>query len=222
MSRYFDAPFTESTVAGGQTLGLLPTDRPHVFKFAGAYSLDWNKRFGMLSNHTTELQGFFTAQSGTPQTTIASIAGYNTVMVNGRGDIGRTAMFTSTDLALRHRYRFGRDNRFTLVGEIDALNVFNRNSVVARYTIIDTDNYALDEPDFGLITEAEIDALVDEFGETIGHARALALAELRFQQNGAPGILSLINSGETRDPRYLQPLSYQAPREIRFGFRFLF
>jgi hypothetical protein len=222
VSRYFDAPFTEATIAGGQTLGRLPTDRPHVFKFAGAYSLDWNQRFGVWSDNTTEFQGFFTAQSGTPQTTIAQVAGYNTIIVNGRGDIGRTATFTSTDFALRHRYRFGRDNRFALVGEVDILNAFNQNAVVARYNIISTPNFALDAPSNGLVTQAEINALVTQFGEEIGSARALTLAERRFQQSGAPAILTAVNSTTNRDPRYGQPLSFQAPREVRFGFRLIF
>jgi len=221
VSRYFDAPFTEAVIAGGQTLGPLPTDRPHVFKFAGAYSFDWNKRFGW-SNNVTELQGFFTAQSGTPQTTIASVAGYNTIIVNGRNDLGRTSMFSSTDLALRHRYRFGRDKRFTLVGEMDVLNVFNQNNVVARYTIQSTPNFALDDPSNGLITQAEINALEAQYGEAIGDARALVLAQQRFQQNGAPVILQKINAPANADPRFRQPMSYQAPRELRFGFRLVF
>jgi len=231
VSRYFDAPFTESSVAGGETLGRLPTDRPHVFKFAGAYSLDWGKKFGW-TNNTTEFQGFFTAQSGTPQTTIASIAGYNTIIVNGRGDLGRTSPFISTDLALRHRYMFGRDRRFTLVAEIDVLNVFNRSSVVSTYTIKALDNFALDDPANGLITQTEIDNLVNQaisqnggnvnVGTTIGEARALVLAEQRFQKSGAPTILANINSAPQRDPRFGQPLSYQGPREVRFGFRLLF
>jgi hypothetical protein len=231
VSRYFDAPFTESTVAGGDTMGRLPTDRPHVFKIAAAYSLDWGRRFGWTSN-TTEFQTFFTAQSGTPQTTIASIAGYNTIIVNGRGDLGRTAKFISADFAMRHRYQFGRDKRFTLVSEVDVLNLLNRNSVVANYNIRAIDNFALDDPANGLITQTEIDNFVTQaiaqnggnvlVGTTIGEARAVVLAERRFQQNGAPGILSQINSPAQLDQRFGQPLQFQAPREVRFGFRLLF
>lgn len=232
VSRYFDAPFTESTVAGGDTLGLLATDRPHVFKFAGAFSLDWNKRFGFGSNNTTEFQTFFTAQSGTPQTTIASVAGYNTIIVNGRGDLGRTERFTSTDFAIRHRYQFGRDNRFTLVGEMDVLNLFNQNAVLARYNIRSISNFALEDPANGLITQAETNNLIAQaiaqnngnvaVGTALGRSRAFQLAELRFQQNGAPQILSQINSAAELDPRFGQPNQFQAPREVRFGFRLLF
>jgi hypothetical protein len=213
VSRYFDAPFTEAVIAGGETLGRLATDRPHVFKIAAAYSLDWNKRFGFGEN-TTEFQGFFTAQSGTPQTTIASVAGYNTIIVNGRGDLGRTEKFTSTDFAIRHRYRFGRDNRFTLVGEVDILNLFNENNTLATYNIRAIDNFPLDDISSGLVTQAEIDTLSSE--------ALLILAQQRFQRNGAPTILNAVNSAEQLDPRFGQPTVFQAPREFRFGFRLLF
>lgn len=216
VSRYFDAPFTEAVVAGGESLGRLATDRPHVFKFAGAFNLDWNKRFGFGSNNTTEFQTFFTAQSGTPQTTISSIAGYNTIIVNGRGDLGRTSTLTSTDFAIRHRYRFGRDNRFTLVGEMDVLNLFNQNNVLARYNIRAIDDFALEDPDNGLVTTAEETQL------GAGSIALIRLAQQRFQRNGAPKLLGIINSADELDPRFGRPNLYQAPREVRFGFRLLF
>ncbi len=190
------------------------SDRPHVFKFAGAYSLDWNKRFGFGSNNTTEFQTFFTAQSGTPLTTVADVAGYDTIILNGRGDLGRTGRFTSTDFAIRHRYRFGRDNRFTLVGEIDVLNLFNESNELARFTLIDQTVYNLEDPANGLVSVQE--------EETLSSAALLRLAQQRFQANGAPGILSQATDLANREQRFNLPNSFQAPREFRFGFRLLF
>ena len=214
VSRAFDAPFTEAVVAGGETLGRLATDRPHVFKFAGAYSLDWNKRFGFGSNNTTEFQTFFTAQSGTPLTTLTDVAGYDTIILNGRGDLGRTEMYTETDFAVRHRYRFGRDNRFTLVGEVDFLNVFNENNELGRFTRIDQLVYNLEDPANGLVTALE--------ASTLSSAALLRLAQQRFSANGAPGILSQANDPAVRDPRFNLVDTFQPGRSIRFGFRFLF
>lgn len=214
VSRAFDAPFTEAVVAGGETLGRLATDRPHVFKFAGAYSLDWNKRFGFGSANTTEFQTFFTAQSGTPLTTFTDVAGYDTIILNGRGDLGRTEMFTQTDFAIRHRYRFGRDNRFTMVGEIDVINLLNESNELGRFTRIDQLVYDLSDPANGLVTAAERSSL--------GAAALLRLAQQRFSRNGAPGILSSANNAANRDPRYNLVDSFQAGRSIRFGFRLLF
>ncbi len=215
VSRAFDAPFTEAVVANGQeTLGRLATDRPHVFKFAGAFNLDWNKRFGFGSNNTTEFQTFFTAQSGTPLTTFTDVAGYDTVILNGRGDLGRTGMFTETDFAVRHRYRFGPENRFTLVGEVDVLNLFNENNELGRFTRIDQLVYDLEDPANGLVTVQE--------ESTLSSAALLRLAQQRFTRNGAPGIAREANNIANRDPRFNLVDAFQPGRTIRFGFRFLF
>ena len=211
VSRAFDAPFTESLISGGETVGLLATDRPHVFKFSGAYALDWFKHFNSLQNNTTEFQLFFTAQSGTPVTQFATVAGYNSIIVNQRGDMGRTDFYNSTDFAVRHRYRFGRDNRFTFVAEIDITNFFNQNAVTDFFNNNDLTNYSLEDPANGLLTAAE-SALPN----------ATALAEGRFQAGGAPTILGLINSSTNTDVRYFQPENFQTGRRIRFGFRFIF
>jgi hypothetical protein len=215
VSRAFDAPYTEAVVANGsETLGRLATDRPHVFKFAGAFNLDWNERFGFGSNNTTEFQTFFTAQSGTPLTTFTDIAGYDTIILNGRGDLGRTAMYTETDFAIRHRYNFGRDNRFTLVGEIDVLNLFNENNELGRFTRIDQLVYDLEDPANGLVTAQE--------AATLSSAALLRLAQQRFARSGAPGIASKANNITNRDPRFNRVDSFQPGRTVRFGFRLLF
>ncbi len=214
VSRYFDAPFTEAVIAGGESLGRLATDRPHVFKIAAAYSLDWNKRFGLGANNTTEFQTFYSIASGTPLTTITSVAGYNTVIVNGRGDLGRTSRLSATDFAIRHRYRFGQDNRFTLVGEMDVLNLFNQNNVIARYNIRAISDFALEDPSNGLVSVQE--------EATLSELALIRLSQRRFQANGAPVLLGKVNSAAERDPRFGQPTFFQAPREVRFGFRFLF
>ncbi len=214
VSRSFDAPFTESRVSGGETLGLLATDRPHTFKFAGAYSLDWDKRFGMGQNNSTEFQTFFTAQSGTPLTTFVNVAGYDSVHLQERGDIGRTDFFTQTDFAVRHRYKFGRDNRFTMVGEVDVQNLFNQNTVTDLYNNSDRTSYNLTSVSNGLVTQAE--------ANTLSSGQLTSLAEGRFQANGAPAIFAKIQNSTNIDPRYLQPENFQTNRSIRFGVRFIF
>lgn len=214
VSRSFDAPFTETVVATGEnTLGLLGTDRPHVLKFAGAYNLDWNKKFG-LGNNNTEFQTFFTAQSGTPITTFADVAGYDSVILNGRGDAGRTETFLQTDFALRHRYRFGRDNRFQVVAEMDVINLFNEKHVTNKFNLIDQTVYFLDDPANGLVTQQEIN--------TLPAGVVLTLAQRRFQANGAPAILAQATNQANREPRYLLPNGFQESRQLRFGFRFIF
>lgn len=232
VSRAFDAAFTEVVIADGkETLGRLATDRPHVFKFAGMYSFDWDKRFGFMKSNTTEFSTFFAAQSGTPLTTNAVVFGYDNILLKGRGDLGRSDFFTQTDFAVRHRYKFGRDNRFTLVGEVDVLNLFNQNATTNVYNLIDGQDFDLTDPAFGLVTDAEANN---------PNANLYLLASQRFQAGGAARVLSIITShqgfcpgvsqcgtGDTPvfshpETRYKSPSAFQDGRTVRFGVRFMF
>lgn len=218
-NRFFDGPLFGYTLAGGPDEGgRLATDRPHSFKFSGAYNLDWNKMFGFGGSNNTEFQVFTTAQSGTPNTSFADISSFDTLVISERGDLGRLEKFTQTDFAIRHRYRFGRDNRFTLIGEFDFLNLFDERNELDRYTLINNQNYDPTDPAFGLVTAAEV-AQFD--AGTLSFADLSILAQRRYQQNGAPAIISNINSS-SKDPRFNLPSVFQAPREFRFGFRLLF
>ncbi len=214
VSRAFDAPFTESTVAGGETVGKLATDRPHVFKFSGAYALDWNKRFDRWANNTTEFKTFFTAQSGTPVTTFVTVAGYNSIIKTERGDMGRTDFYTQADLGISHRYRFGRDNRYSFVFDLDVLNLFDQNAVTDFFNNSDLTNYSLDDPANGLVTAAE--------AASLSHGELVSLAERRFQAGGAQTILQKINASTNVDVRYGANENFQTGRRVTFGFRFIF
>ena len=218
VNRFFDLPHAGYTVTGGPDNGLLPTDRPHVFKFYGAYNLDWKKLFNSTGNNETSFQLFTTVQSGTPITSTVDILNIDTIVVSKRGDLGRTEMFTETDFAIRHRFRFGQDNRFTLVFEADALNVFNEANELSRNNLLSVQNFDLRATRFGLITAAEA-----------GQPNAVVLALGRFQRNGAPGIATVaggaanpITGDNGRYPLFNRTNSFQGGREIRFGLRFLF
>ena len=214
VNRFFDLPFAGFTAEGVPDIGRLPTDRPHAFKFYGSYGLDWNRRFG-FGGHRTEFSAFATLQSGTPLTTEIDVLGIDTVPLFGRGDLGRTERFSQMDLALRHKYSFGRDGRFTLVGEIDVLNVFNQANELDRWTFINGTSFDLVDPAYGLLTEAE--SHLDN---------ALNIAIARFQrQSSQQALVNFINDpdlGGGQDLRYGRSNLFQAPREVRFGFRLLF
>jgi hypothetical protein len=225
VNRFFDLPHAGFTVEGGPDNGLLPTDRTHVFKFYGAYNFDWNKRLGFGSNNETLLSVFTTAQSGTPLTTVVDIFNIDTVVVSKRGDLGRTETYTQTDFALRHRFKFGRDNRFTIVGEFDIINLFNESNELTRVNLLSTENFDLRDQELGIVTQEEADSL---------NGRLLALA--RFQRNGGGAALLQIANGPlivaNEDegivgraglyPLFNLPSAFQSGREFRFGFRFLF
>ena len=126
VSRGFDEPWVGFTLTGHTDNGLLALDRPHVFKASGTYTWDWWKS----KTQSTDLSFFTVAESGTPRTSFVRVM--NVFMVEDkRGNLGRTPTFTQTDLNLQHRYKFGTDNRFALVAEINVINVFNQDTVLA-------------------------------------------------------------------------------------------
>jgi len=123
-NRSFDHPYIGGTALGTPDAGLLATDRPHVFNIYGAYIFDW---MGSKSN-STEFSVFQTVQSGTPQTT--QVQFFTAAIYTKRGDLGRSPTFTQTDFGVTHRYRFGRDNRLTLVSNLNILNLFDQKTVL--------------------------------------------------------------------------------------------
>ncbi len=95
---------------------------------------------GNNTNRTT-VSAFTTVQSGTPLTTIYNLYSLVTTILNGRGDLGRTERFSETDLSVNHRYKFGRDNRFTLEGFVDFRNLFDQANVLGINTNINSTNF---------------------------------------------------------------------------------
>ena len=97
-------------------LGRLATDPPHVLKLYGAYDFS----FG------TQIGAFIYAGSGTPMTTYVNTTNQIPVMVNGRGDMGRTPMYNRTDMLVSHAFSLAgtRNLRF----EFNVLNVFNQKT----------------------------------------------------------------------------------------------
>jgi len=207
VNRFFDLPFLGFNANGDPDNGLLATDRTHVFKAFGGYSHDWSS-----SNRTT-VSAFTTAQSGTPLTTFYTLYAVTSALLNERGDLGRTEMFTETDLSVSHRYRFGRDNRFTLQPFVDIRNLFDEKNVLGVDQTIST-------------ADLRASNLAANGCTTCGGEAAV------FQTifNG-PGIQTYINNyltnpatsvtNRTRNT-YGLANNFQAERNVRFGFRFFF
>jgi hypothetical protein len=96
--------------------GRLPTDRPHVVKLYGAYTAP----FG------TQIGAFFYGGSGTPISTVVNSQDLEPLLVEGRGDMGRTPVLTRTDLLVSHELSMmgSRKVRF----ELNVLNLFNQKT----------------------------------------------------------------------------------------------
>lgn len=212
VNRNFDLPFIGYKASGGFDDGPLPTDRPHVFNAFGAYIFDW---MGSKAN-STELSLFQTFQSGAPQTTYIQFGGATTIF-NGRNDLGRTETFSQTDLGVSHRYRFGRDNRFTLVGDLNVLNLLDEENVLTVQNVITNGSIAL----------TGANAIAPQFLNAAGTAYdkpALINAYNRGELLGAintylQGSATVLNR---RRSDYGLPNRFQGPRSVRFGFRFIF
>lgn len=196
VNRNFDLPFIGFSGLGQPDNGRLPTDRPHVFKAYGAYEIPWS------STNSTEISGFTTLASGTPITTRYTVFGVAGQILNGRGDLGRTEMFTQTDLGLRHRYRFGRDNRFTLVGTLDILNLFDEKNVLGVSEAISTTGIT---------------------GANLGLTGTSLQQEAAYQRTATNTIANtFIRNNNLVSPLYGQPNLFQGARNVRFGFRLQF
>lgn len=215
VNRNFDLPFIGFSALGEPDNGRLPTDRPHSFKLSGAYTYDWG---GSSSNNATEFSGFTQIASGTPRTTRFTTFGVGGQILNGRGDLGRTERFTQTDLALSHKYRFGRDSRFILSFDIDVLNAFNEANVISHFDTISTTGITP-----GLLGITGNPGCIPSGPNATCANQATVNAFRRFQTtNTSTAINAIFAAPGVTDLRYELPNDYQGPRSVQFGFRLLF
>ncbi len=216
VNRFFDLPPLGYTADGVPDNGRLATDRPHVFKAYGGYSFNW---MGNNTNRTT-ISAFTTFQSGTPLTTIYNLYSLGTTILNGRGDLGRTEMFTETDFNISHRYKFGRDNRFTLEPFLDIRNIFDERNVVTVVTTISGTNY-----NAGVLTANGCTTCGD--ASQSGGVREALVFNTIFNGSGIRQFVlnHLAAQGTSAAGRvntFGEPNGYQNPRTVRFGARFFF
>ena len=97
-------------------VGRLATDRPHVVKLYGAYDFPTG----------TQVGAFVYAGSGTPMTTYVVTTNQIPVMVNGRGDMGRTPVYSRTDLLLSQGLSLAGSKRLRF--ELNVQNLFNQKT----------------------------------------------------------------------------------------------
>ena len=214
VNRFFDLPFLGFDADGNPDNGRLATDRPHSVKFNGGYNFDW----GGNKTNSTEVKAFFIGQSGTPISTRVSFYGANTFL-NGRGDLGRTETFTQTDLAVSHKYRFGRDSKYTIAFDVDVLNLINQDNVTNRFgTIFGSD---LSDADVNFLLPGVTDELTF-IGRVFNGGLAAQIRDLNTRGNA--GAVTCTDGASScaayvTDARYNQPRQWQLPRSVRFGVR---
>ncbi|MBK7704190.1 MAG: TonB-dependent receptor [Acidobacteria bacterium] len=211
VNRFFDLPPLGFTADGDPDNGLLATDRPHVFKAYGGYRFNWNS----TNTNVTTVSAFTSIQSGTPLTTIYNLYSLGTTILNGRGDLGRTESFTETDLSISHRYKFGRDNRFTLEPYLDIRNLFDEKNVLGLQTNISAANFTaatLSTAQAGCTTCGSEAAVFQTIFNGVGIRN--------FVRNYISSSVTALSSRTLNT--YGQANSFQGPRNVRFGFRMSF
>ncbi len=185
VSRAFDLSPGNFDATGHNVYGRLATDRPHTLKLFGNYTHDW--KLGSSSLGVSQL-----AYSGTPLS--SEVTFIVPVLYNGRGDLGRTDVFTQTDLMLRHGFHVRGSSRLAL--EAFVFNLFDQKAVTNVTTRYNRN---------GSIPGSFVPSLYDG---TIGD-----ITRLVSPANGASPAFN---------PIYKMPLSYQTGRTMTLGLRFLF
>ena len=112
--------------------GLLPNDRPHVFKFSGSY----------LSKFGFAICTSFIWQSGTPITELGTFRSVLPYFLSKRGSVGRTPVIADLNLRLRYDLHKIGGKGFQPILILDALHIFNQRKAV---TVDQTHYFAMDE-----------------------------------------------------------------------------
>lgn len=191
VNRYYDFPTLLFDSTGRETLGRLPTDRPHTFKAYASYRFNyWNM--------STDIGGSQLIYSGTPVTTRVETL-FAEHIAFGRGDLGRTEAFTQTDLLVTHRWHV--TERVTLKAQLNVLNLWDERNESTRYELFTGPGVELPLDESNFPTSAYNDYL--NLGPDGIRAR----------------LQSLQSSGDLIfDPRYNLPRLFQRPREARISF----
>ena len=183
VSRAFDLTPGNFNQNSHNVFGRLATDRPHQFKLAGNYL--FRTKAGQ-----TDLSVFQTAYSGTPLS--SEVTYIVPVFFNGRGDLGRTPVYTQTDVLIAHTYSISE--RVKAKVDMNVINALNQATVVGLTTRINRNGNLP-------ITTEQFFAGFD------------TLSLINPANSSTPPAFN---------PIYKLPSSYQAGREVRLGFHIIF
>ena len=117
----FDQWFMSYTKSLDPIDGPLNTDRPHYFKFYGAYTFPFRLTLGTVLN----------AMSGVPTTEFWNVNG-GTVMPYNRGNLARTPFVFIANLYAEYSLRLGRSS---LAFNVNVDNLFDAATTLRRYPL---------------------------------------------------------------------------------------
>jgi hypothetical protein len=212
-NRYFDMPWITYDAHGKLSNGLLPTDRPNTFKGFGSYRFNYHFLGKRMETEIGLSQYIY---QGTPLSTNVNVEIAGTtdgldnlvpIFPDGRGDLGRTPVFTQTDGLFSQRYRISE--KVSLRFQFNVLNLFNQDAVIDRSTAY-------------IRTSSGTAGVAQEYNQPVDtayyEAATFAAAIHSFLTN--PGDWKAhIGSGTTfLNPFYNKPITWQAQRSVRFSF----
>jgi carboxypeptidase family protein/TonB-dependent receptor-like protein len=199
VNRFFDLPHLGFTAAGTPDNGRLATDRPHVFRAYGSYDFGW---FDKLKGHKTTFAAFTTFQSGTPITSFYTF--YAAAVLYGRGNLGRTPMFSQSDFNITHHYKIRESKE--LAFDFNVTNLFNEANVLGVVSSVNAINPSIASLNLPVTNEPDAlnylltNGITQEFNNFLNNPAA--------PQN-KQSALGMANS-------------FQDGRGMRFGVRFIF
>ncbi|MBN1569960.1 MAG: TonB-dependent receptor [Acidobacteria bacterium] len=191
---------------GRYLFGRLATDRPHVFKAYGSYEFKWGTTVGAS----------FYAGSGTPLSTIVEDQYWDQILVEGRGDMGRTPILSQTGLMVSHEFKImeGKTLRF----EFNFENLFNQKTVRHIDTLVNRFREEAAEIDLSDVNLLEGFDWREKFAQT------------EFAQDNDPDSFYYTSDPYSFDPQknfavnptYKKADNWNSPFAGRFGVKFVF
>jgi hypothetical protein len=207
VTRNFDLPYGNFDQNGNNVYGRLGTDRPHAF--TAFLNLPVKSSAGITNFGFSQV-----AFSGSPVTSEATVI--VPIFYNGRGDLGRTDVFTQTDLLVQHTYNI--TERVGLRFEANVQNVFNQAAVLNIKSRINRN---------GNITNVGAGSITDTVaGQQAFFSGGFRVPSLINPNNGSPspnidpvyGLPGTRRSGLTAEGQD----AYQGIRQLRLGVRLIF
>jgi outer membrane receptor protein involved in Fe transport len=194
VSRAFDLSPGNFDQTGHNVYGRLATDRPHQFKFFGNYLL--KTRAGSTNFSLSQL-----AYSGTPLS--SEITFIVPIFYKGRGNLGRTPVFTQTDILVAHTISL--TEHVNLKFDANVTNLFNQAVEIARTVRFNRNGSVNITP-----------GCVAATGCVTPNTFYVTGFDAESKVNGITG------SSPARNIIYGLPLQYQGIREIRLGVHLQF
>lgn len=202
-SRAFDLPYINFDSKGNNVYGPLGTDRPHSFTFFGNYDL--KTKVGTTTFGLSQV-----AYSGTPLTSEATVI--VPVFFNGRGDLGRSDVFTQTDLLVSHTINVTERVKVKL--DMNVQNLFNQAAVLNVRSRLNRNGNAVisDSQFFSGFDVKNLFYAPGTINPATGQPRTTQLIDPTY---GLPGTRAAGLTPEGSN-------AYQGIRELRFGVRLIF